>query len=254
MIIKKQLTDIQTDKKITILTCVFKDYDILHEQPFRDDIEYICITDNNNLANTEHNQYNIINFKEFNIPAAWSGRQKTYFLRYNPFNFCKTEKCIWMDASIQFTDFGLNKFIEHDNDLVYLESTKLPFYIFGNNDFNNALKGDWLFKNFINLYDYFRKNNIFGKTYCDTYAAWGAIRFYKKTQDIIDINKKIFDILDTYKLSKNDILYFDEIISSIYYVNILNKTTYMLYNNKNNLIFKKYYHNDPENVIHYGYI
>lgn len=61
MIIKKELsdiqTDIQTDKKITILTCVFKDYDILHEQPFRDDIEYICITDNNNLANTKHKLY-----------------------------------------------------------------------------------------------------------------------------------------------------------------------------------------------------
>lgn len=93
----------------SVLTCIFKDYDILHDAYQDDSIEYICVTDNPNLKS---NTWKVIIDEEL---LDCSPEYASFYVRYHPFKYCSTDICMRMDASIEIKGSLLPIFEEFDS-------------------------------------------------------------------------------------------------------------------------------------------
>ena len=80
----------------TVLTYIFNDYEIVREvespSPYA---EYLLITDNKNLKS---NTWKIIYDKNLEGLSVF---EKCYFVRFHPYNYCKTDICIRIDGSMK---------------------------------------------------------------------------------------------------------------------------------------------------------
>lgn len=84
-------------KKYSILTCLFGNYERLQEvKDYRDDVEYICITDNRDLTSVT---WEIKMADKFILSLPFVN-QWTY-IRYHPFEFVNTDVCLYIDASVE---------------------------------------------------------------------------------------------------------------------------------------------------------
>jgi len=83
--------------KYSILTCIFSGYEQIREVIDPDpDIEYILVTDNQNLkSDTWQIKYypQLLDYPEG--PDRWA------YIRYHPFEFVNTDICLYIDGSIQ---------------------------------------------------------------------------------------------------------------------------------------------------------
>lgn len=98
--------------KYSVLTYNFGNYEILREidNP-NPDIEYILVTDNNNLKS---NTWKIIHFNKFNNPI-----ENTYYVKYHPFDFISTNLLVLIDGSIKIkNDFSFLIEKLNKNDLM----------------------------------------------------------------------------------------------------------------------------------------
>jgi hypothetical protein len=102
-------------KKITVITAIFNNFDLLREpKVINSDVEYICITDNPNLHS---NTWKII-VNPDSIKKDWSPRKKTYYIRYHLFEFADSEYCFWIDASIELNKINFQNYVDKNNDFV----------------------------------------------------------------------------------------------------------------------------------------
>ena len=81
--------------KYSILTCIFNDYETLKDiQDYRDDVEYVCVTDNPNLTSDK-----------WKIVQCWDVMKRLpltnqfAYVRFHPFQFVESDICITIDAS-----------------------------------------------------------------------------------------------------------------------------------------------------------
>lgn len=88
----------QTHKPISILTCLFGNYDMLREPlVVSNDYEYVCVTDNPNLKSKI---WKIIYLNKLQLK---SDMFKTYYVKQHPFEFVKNKACLFIDASFLIT-------------------------------------------------------------------------------------------------------------------------------------------------------
>ena len=128
----------KSSKKYTVLTAIFGDYDKLHDPDIiQPNTDYICITDNLNIKT---NVFKLI-LAPKSIDEKWSGRKKTYYVRYHPFEFCNSDYCIWMDASIKINKLNFDDICT--KDLIYFSGYSL-------NDYLNNIENINLFCNHYN--------------------------------------------------------------------------------------------------------
>ena len=88
--------------KYSILTCIFGEYESLKEiKDYREDVEYICVTDNHNLKSE---QWKLVYNDDFflKLPAV----DRFAYVRFHPFQFVESDICVTIDASVEIlTDF-----------------------------------------------------------------------------------------------------------------------------------------------------
>lgn len=86
--------------KYSILSCIFGGYEMIREVENPDpDIEYIMVTDDENLTSDTWTILfypNILDFPEG--PDRWA------YVRYHPFEFVNTDICLYIDGSVQIKD------------------------------------------------------------------------------------------------------------------------------------------------------
>lgn len=83
--------------KYSILCYIINNYELIHEiEDIEDDIEYILVTDNKNLKS---NTWKIIYLDDnkFNTMSVF---EKCYYIRFNLFDFCSSDICVYFDACI----------------------------------------------------------------------------------------------------------------------------------------------------------
>lgn len=98
--------------KYSILTCLFGKYDNLWEvKEKRDDVEYVCITDDPNLKS---DTWSVV-LADKNL-LSWPFVNQWTYIRYHPFEFVSSNVCLYVDASIDivkdFTKELIEPFIE----------------------------------------------------------------------------------------------------------------------------------------------
>ena len=103
------------NKKYSILTFIIgKNYEILHEvQNKQDDVEYILVTDDNELKSDTWNVIVDDSLSECKTPF-----EKCFSIRYNVFKYCTTDICITVDGSMQIKG-SLDKLVDEFNDGKY---------------------------------------------------------------------------------------------------------------------------------------
>lgn len=80
--------------KYSVITFNFNDYEIVHEVMAKDeDVEYILVTDNPTLTS---NTWNILYRPNLGV----GGFEKSFYVRYHPFEFCTTDLCFLIDGSM----------------------------------------------------------------------------------------------------------------------------------------------------------
>lgn len=102
--------------KYSVLTCLFGRYDNLWEiQDKRDDVEYICVTDDDELTS---DTWTIKKADDFILSLPFIN-QWTY-IRYHPFEFVTSDICFYIDGSIEivkdFTEVLMNPFINSNKE------------------------------------------------------------------------------------------------------------------------------------------
>lgn len=229
MIINQQ----SNTEKITLITCIFGNYDCLREPLITNkNIHYICITDNPELKSDVYDI--IVNPPEIN--SDWSSRKKTYYVRYHPFNFCNTTYCYLADASIQIKNY--NNLFLNKNSLISLKTDYNIFKYLLNNmpvimsEEDNLYRYDEMFarmEHYILIGKMLRDDISKFKKINNYKHITGVFRGYKNESRLINDLAKIFNILcdnnhiiDSPIYNKtvdknfvNDILWGDEIISGI---------------------------------------
>lgn len=102
--------------KYSILTYLFNDYDIVREPlEISAEAEYILVTDNPALKS---DKWTIKMMPDFLKNA--DGFTKSFYVRYHPFEFVKTDTCIVLDASLHIKknlNFLINDFLNSGDDL-----------------------------------------------------------------------------------------------------------------------------------------
>lgn len=216
-------------KKYTVLTAIFGGYDKLHDPDIiQPNTDYICITDNLNIKT---NVFKLIPAPK-SIDENWSGRKKTYYVRYHPFEFCNSDYCVWMDASIKINKLNFDDICT--KDLIYFSGYSLNDYL---NSFcscvnlKNTYDCQYNYVISVNLLTIF---TLLYKKYNTSYnlpeikSINGCFRCYKNNNiiknklatvfnelnNIMVLNNSVID-LNIGKTYVNDILYYDEIISGI---------------------------------------
>lgn len=215
MIIKKKKLE-ENIIKLTVITAIFGDYDILHEQLDMPNVRYICITDNPNI---EAYNWEIIVDNEL-TNKNWSPRKKAYYVRYNIDKYIKNSKYgLWLDASTFLSEeifeyifniinkgydfWGLNylnidSFLYNgwlkDINVDKPESTNYLDYLeilnYCNNKLSNINKNDVLiFMGFIKLFNLYNSKliKILNKSFND-------VCLDKNFNDIILYDEPIFSI------------------------------------------------------------
>lgn len=134
----------QTPKyRYSVLTCIFGGYESLKEiKDYRDDVEYVCVTDDKNLTSK---QWKIVYEEDFfnKIPEV----DRFAYVRFHPFNFVTTDVCITVDASMEILRDFYNPIIK-----TFLEDG----------------------------YEYAVSLHYDNETLYDDIQAWQSIRGYKK--------------------------------------------------------------------------
>ena len=88
--------------KYSILTCIFGGYEDLKEiKDYREDVEYVCVTDNHDLKSEQWKMvYNDDFFSK--LPTV----DRFAYVRFHPFQFVESDICVTIDASAELlTDF-----------------------------------------------------------------------------------------------------------------------------------------------------
>ena len=81
--------------KYSVLTYNINGYEILHEIPqeaINDEIEYIYVTDDKSITSST---WNVVY-----VDLSGSTFDKTYQIRFNPFQYCNTDICMRIDGSM----------------------------------------------------------------------------------------------------------------------------------------------------------
>lgn len=104
--------------KYSILMYNFNNYEIMRT-PKRVDpnCEYIYVTDNTNLTSSV---WKIIVDKDI---FGMSAFDKCYHVRFNPFKYCSTDTCVYLDGSVQINnaiDPIVHKFASSNKDLAVI--------------------------------------------------------------------------------------------------------------------------------------
>ena len=107
--------------KYSILTCNYGNYEVLKDPlVVRDDVEYICVTDDPNL---QSNIWTIV----------YKPGVTFFYAKHHPFEFVHTDTCLWIDASYlitgDLTDQFVDPFIHSDKELaISLHDTRHNVY------------------------------------------------------------------------------------------------------------------------------
>lgn len=183
-----------------IISFNFSDYDIVHNHLLNDGYNYIYITDNERVYNSQWNTVTINN-------SASSPWENTIYVRYHPFEFTDSDIVIIFDGSMEI-QAGLynviDKFIEDNHDICVSLSHQ------------SSLKrriDNWYTTGRISIHekdallDYISKNGATNYHGCLS----AAFRIYKRCDAIIEYLKRCYDIIT----GSNIIMRLDEIVSTI---------------------------------------
>ena len=213
-------------KKITVITAIFNNFDLLREpKVINNDVEYICITDNPNLHS---NNWKII-VNPDSIKKDWSPRKKTYYVRYHLFEFTDSSYCFWIDASIELNKINFQNYIDKNNDFILLLSKPVKTYFDAYyTPINNARSCQYLYNitlgyiNVLNLL-YTKYNEI-----PDIKSVFCCFIGCKNTEHVKNKLSEIYNTISKFVKCENsnipneynniffkDISFFDEPISGI---------------------------------------
>lgn len=219
-------------KRYTVITALFGNYECLRDNQYqRNDVDYLCITDNPNLKS---NTWKILlNPKQLN--PEWSTRKKTYYVRYHLFEFCNTPNAIWIDGSIELNDISsiLDYFDNGIYNILHLGGYQFKkwfkhFSLYGENCkyIDNVNKEHFLFyhNKIQNLLEYLNTKNI-DMDNQHFYHISGCLRIVKNNEQIKSLMNECWELLNSEDLMKNpfnfqcnkneifyDIYYYDEIV------------------------------------------
>ena len=223
--------------KITVITAIFNKFDILREPLIvNKNIKYICITDDPTLKS---NVWKII-VNPSNINKRWSGRKKTYYVRYHPFEFCDddTDYCFWVDASIQLNKFDFEYYANTNKDIIAIYTQEISKFA---SEYLFNFSKDYTLKNpdnckflYINTINFANMLNCIYKKYKNAknidkiYSIFGALRGYKNNKLLKEKLVEVFNTLLNVEPIKNseigmyydyrivgDILFYDEPFAGI---------------------------------------
>jgi hypothetical protein len=230
---------INNKKKLTVITAIFGDYDILHSQPIDTNINYICITDNVNQDNCK--MWNLITDND--IQKDWDPRKKAYYVRYNINKYINTPYCLWLDASTKLSSENISYLYSKMN-------MKYSFWGLNFLDLNTFLYNGWLhdihadellninYNSYKTILDYCKNKNV--DTRKDILIFMGFIKLFNINDSLLMslLNKSFNEIC----LGNNIILYDEPIFSialNLYYKD-KSKISFDIRNN--NYLKTKYNH------------